>query len=198
MRAGAAMCVSGLHRHPCVDIIRGSPSLRAVIASDMIGLAALVVGDPSAVPPSQLVGCSSPSRPAGGRVWYLRTCTSPLSNTPLARTASMTLGLVLGLAALVATSGRQKFCLKMPRHGCCLSELRLCPLLSQQLTFTISSPIAGASRLAVFGSIELPTMFLAGVFVCGQTLTFAQLTACTLIITAIVTTRNRATRNATT
>ena len=67
-----------------------------------------------------------------------------------------------------------------------------------QLIYTVSSPIIGALRTAVIGSVELPTMFLVSIFAFGETLTFSQLIACVLVIIAIVVTRSRVTRNVTT
>ncbi|MEC9312002.1 MAG: hypothetical protein VYA97_09585, partial [Pseudomonadota bacterium] len=52
--------------------------------------------------------------------------------------------------------------------------------------YSVCSPMIGAARTAVIGSIELPTMFAVGVIAFGERISLAQAIACALILAAIM------------
>jgi drug/metabolite transporter (DMT)-like permease len=175
------------------------PSRRALIASGLIILAAAIAGNPSVVPSDQLstllISLAAPLG-FGFGICVLVYRLSRIS--PLARIASVSLGSVLALAPLVMTSAPDEIFPKDADTWMLIFGISVVSALIPQLIYTISSPIIGASRTAVIGSVELPTMFAIGFFAFGETLTLAQLIACALVITAIVVTRSRVTRNVTT
>jgi drug/metabolite transporter (DMT)-like permease len=79
-----------------------------------------------------------------------------------------------------------------------LAGLAIGSALIPQLIYTVCSPVIGASRTAVFGSIELPTMIVVSIVAFGEPLTTPQAVACLIIVSAIVLTQSRATRNVST
>ncbi len=176
-----------------------TPSRRALIASSLIVLAAVIAGNPSSVPPNQLATLAISLAAPLGFGFGICVLVHRLSRIPpLARIASVSLGSVLALVPLVVTSTSAEI---LPRDfdtWMLILGIAVVSALVPQLIYTVSSPIIGASRTAVIGSVELPTMFLVSMFAFGETLTFSQLMACALIVIAIVVTRSRVTRNVTT
>jgi drug/metabolite transporter (DMT)-like permease len=175
------------------------PSRKALLASGLIFLAAIIAGNPAAVPsqdlPTLILSLAAPL----GFGFGICVLVHRLSRIPpLARIASVSLGSVLALSPLVATSTAAEILPADADTWIMLLGIAVVSAFVPQLIYTVSSPIIGASRTAVIGSVELPTMFLVGMFAFGETLTIAQLSACALVITAIVLTRSRATRNVTT
>lgn len=175
------------------------PSRKALLASGLIFLAAIIAGNPAAVPsqdlPTLIFSLAAPL----GFGFGICVLVHRLSRIPpLARIASVSLGSVLALSPLVATSTAAEILPADADTWLMILGIAVVSAFVPQLIYTVSSPIIGASRTAVIGSVELPTMFLVGMFAFGETLTIAQLSACALVITAIVLTRSRATRNVTT
>ena len=175
------------------------PSRRALLASGLIFLAAVIAGNPAAVPSQDLPTLVFSLAAPLGFGFGICVLVHRLSRIPpLARIASVSLGSVLALSPLVATSTAAEILPADASTWIMILGIAVVSALVPQLIYTVSSPIIGASRTAVIGSVELPTMFLVGMFAFGETLTIAQLSACALVITAIVLTRSRATRNVTT
>jgi drug/metabolite transporter (DMT)-like permease len=176
-----------------------TPSRRALIASGLIVLAAVIAGNPSAVPSNQLVTLAISLAAPLGFGFGISVLVHRLSRIPpLARIASVSLGSVLALAPLVATSTSAEILPQDFDTWMLILGIAVVSALVPQLIYTVSSPIIGASRTAVIGSVELPTMFLVSMFAFGETLVFSQLIACVLVVIAIVVTRSRVTRNVTT
>lgn len=176
-----------------------SPSRKALIAASLIILAAIIAGNPSAIPSNQLTTLLiSLAAPLGFGLGICVLVHRLSRIPPLARIATISLGSVFALAPLVATSTPAEIFPENTATWISILGIAVVSALVPQLIYTVSSPIIGASRTAVLGSVELPTMFLIGVFAFGESLTFAQLIACALIVIAIVLTRSRATRNVTT
>lgn len=176
-----------------------TPSPRALIASSLIILAAIIAGNPSSVPPNQLATLAISLAAPLGFGFGICVLVHRLSRIPsLARIASVSLGSVLALVPLVVTSTSAEILPQDFDTWMLILGIAVVSALVPQLIYTVSSPIIGASRTAVIGSVELPTMFLVSMFAFGETLTFSQLMACALIVIAIVVTRSRVTRNVTT
>lgn len=176
-----------------------TPSRRALIASSLIILAAVIAGNPSAVPSNQLATLAISLAAPLGFGFGICVLVHRLSRIPpLARIASVSLGSVLALAPLVATSTSAEILPKDFDTWMLILGIAVLSALVPQLIYTVSSPIIGASRTAVIGSVELPTMFLVSIFAFGENLTFSQFIACALVVIAIIVTRSRVTRNVTT
>ncbi|MEL7280682.1 MAG: DMT family transporter [Pseudomonadota bacterium] len=175
------------------------PTRRALLASSLIFLAAVIAGAPGAVKADQIPALvMSLGAPLG---FGLAICVlvHRLSRIePLARIGAVSLGAVLGLAPLMVTSDPADV---IPRDGdvwFMIAGIALLTALVPQLIYTVCSPIIGTSRSAVFGAVELPTMFAVAVIAFGEPLTWPQVIGCALILSAILLVQSRTTRNVTT
>ncbi|WP_170553465.1 DMT family transporter [Ruegeria atlantica] len=175
------------------------PTRRSFVAAGLIVAAAIFAGSPASVPPDQipilLVSLAAPF----GFGFGICVLVHRLSRiAPLARMASVSLGSVIGLAPLIVSSEVGEI---LPEGGddwVLVVGLGLVTALIPQLIYTICSPIIGAARTAVVGSIELPTMFAVGVLAFGEVITGTQALACALVLGAIALTQSRSTRTVTT
>ncbi|WP_158963493.1 DMT family transporter [Chachezhania sediminis] len=175
------------------------PTGRALIAAALVLLAAIVAGNPQAVPVDQIPALILALTAPLGFGFGICVLVFRLSRIPpLARIASATLGAVIALAPMIVTSDAAAVIPANLDVWLMVAGLALGSALVPQLVYTVCTPIVGASRAAVFGSIELPTMFAVSVFALGEPLTWPQIVACILIVSAIALTNARATRNVTT
>ncbi len=175
------------------------PTRRALIASGLILLAATIAGNPSAVPVNQLPALLFSLAAPLGFGFGICVLVHRLSRIPpLARIASVSLGSFLGLVPLMLMSDADQILPKNANDWFLIAGIAIVSALVPQLIYSVCSPIIGTSRTAVIGSVELPTMFAVSVFAFGEQLTLPQTIACVLIVSAIILTRSRATRNVTT
>ncbi len=175
------------------------PTRRALIASGLILLAATITGNPSAVPVNQLPALLFSLAAPLGFGFGICVLVHRLSRIPpLARIASVSLGSFLGLVPLMLMSDADQILPKNANDWFLIAGIAIVSALVPQLIYSVCSPIIGTSRTAVIGSVELPTMFAVSVFAFGEQLTLPQTIACVLIVSAIILTRSRATRNVTT
>ncbi|MEL6207758.1 MAG: DMT family transporter [Pseudomonadota bacterium] len=171
------------------------PSVRAVVAAGLIVAGAVLAGSPAAVPvemlPLLLVALGAPLG-FGFGISVLVHRLTPLP--PMARMAAVSLGAMIGLGPLMlATPGAEVF----PQDGrgwALVFGIALGTALIPQLIYTICAPRVGASRAAVLGSIELPTMIALGIVMFGERLTFAQAAGAALVLAAILLTGSRKVR----
>jgi drug/metabolite transporter (DMT)-like permease len=175
------------------------PTRRSLVAAGLIVIAAIIAGSPASVPPSQiptlLVSLAAPF----GFGFGICVLVHRLSRiAPLARIASVSLGSVIGLAPLILTSEVGEILPKGGNDWFLIVGIGLVTALVPQMIYTVCSPIIGATRTAVIGSIELPTMFAVGVLAFGEVITSAQAIACALVLGAIAMTQSRSTRTVST
>ncbi|AXI40807.1 DMT family transporter [Sulfitobacter sp. SK011] len=175
------------------------PTRRSIVAAGLIVVAAIIAGSPASVPPEQvptlLVSLAAPF----GFGFGICVLVHRLSRiAPLARIASVSLGSIIGLAPLILTSEVAEILPKGGSDWFLIVGIGLVTALIPQLIYTVCSPIIGATRTAVIGSIELPTMFAVGVLAFGEVITAAQAIACALVLGAIAITQSRSTRTVTT
>ncbi|WP_406645497.1 DMT family transporter [Aliisedimentitalea scapharcae] len=176
-----------------------APTRRALLASGLIVVAALIAGSPASVPiqqiPTLLMSLAAPL----GFGFGICVLVYRLSRiAPLARIASVSLGSVIGLLPLMATADASVLLPSGQADWILIAGIGLVTALVPQLIYTICSPLIGASQTAVIGSIELPTMFAVGFFAFGEAITTPQIVACVLVLGAIAITRSRTTRTVTT
>lgn len=175
------------------------PARRSLIAAGLIVIAAIIAGSPASVPtdqiPTLLISLAAPF----GFGFGICVLVHRLSRiAPLARIASVSLGSVIGLAPLILSSEIGDLLPESGNDWFLIVGIGLVTALIPQLIYTICSPIIGATRTAVIGSIELPTMFAVGVLAFGEMITGAQAVACALVLGAIALTQSRSTRTVTT
>ncbi|AXT27086.1 DMT family transporter [Ruegeria sp. AD91A] len=175
------------------------PTRRSLIAAGLIVVAAISAGSPASVPPDQipilLVSLAAPF----GFGFGICVLVHRLSRiAPLARMASVSLGSVIGLAPLILSSEVGEILPESGDDWFLVVGFGLVTALIPQLIYTICSPIIGAARTAVVGSIELPTMFAVGVLAFGEVITGVQALACALVLGAIALTQSRSIQTVTT
>ncbi len=175
------------------------PTRRSLVAAGAIVIAAILAGSPASVPleqvPKLIISLAAPF----GFGFAICVLVHRLSSiATLARIAAISLGGVIGLAPLILSSEISEILPKGRNDWFLIVGIGLVTALIPQLIYTICSPVIGATRTAVVGSIELPTMFAVGVFAFGEVITGAQALACALVLGAIALTQSRATRTVTT
>lgn len=176
-----------------------TPTRRALIASGLIVLAAIIAGSPASVPfeyiPLLALSLAAPL----GFGFGICVLVHKLSRiAPLARIASVSVGSVLGLAPLVVSSEVAELLPSDRSDWLLIVGIGLVTALVPQLIYTVCSPVIGASQTAVVGSVELPTMFAVGLIAFGEAITTPQAVACVLVLGAIAITRSRKTRTVST
>lgn len=177
-------------------LFRDAATRQTLIASAMILLAAAIAGNPQVVPASQLPALIYSLAAPLGFGFAICVLVHRLARIPpLARVASIGLGAMVSLFPLMIASEAQDVVPQTASVWLLVAGLALGSALIPQLIYTICSPVIGASRTAIIGSAELPTMFAVGIFVFGEKLTVSQSIACALILAAIVLTQSKATRN---
>lgn len=168
-------------------LFRDRPTLRATWAAGLIVVAATIASGASTIPaaalPALMISLAAPLGFGFGiTVLVYRLTVLP----PLARIAAVFLGSVLGLLPLVVTTD---LAVMVPHSGegwLLLLGISLGTALVPQLVYSVCSPMIGAARTAVIGSIELPTMFAVGALAFGERISLAQAVACGLILAAIM------------
>jgi drug/metabolite transporter (DMT)-like permease len=176
-----------------------APTRRALLASCLIVLAAIIAGSPASVPiehiPMLLMSLAAPF----GFGFGICVLVHRLSRiAPLARIASVSLGAILGLAPLILSSEIAELLPRERSDWLLIVGIGLVTALVPQLIYTVCSPVIGASQTAVVGSVELPTMFAVGLLALGEAITATQAIACALVLGAIAITRSRKTRTVST
>ena len=177
-------------------LFRDSPSRRAVTASMLIVLAATLASSPAAVSLEQLptlaISLAAPFS-FGFAICVLVHRLSDLP--PLARIASVSLGSMAGLIPLIASSAAPEVLPKGATDWLLIVGIGLVTAFIPQLVYTVCAPIIGTVRTALLGAIELPTMFFVGLFLFGERISIAQSLACVIVVSAIVFSGSKVTKN---
>ena len=104
---------------------------------------------------------------------------------PLSRVASLALGAVIALLPLVLSSSAMDL-LPGPASGWwTIAGIGVVTALVPQLLYVGNAPLIGATKSAMLGGLELPTMILIGWLAFGETLGTEQVAAATLVLLAI-------------
>lgn len=175
---------------------RDTPSKHAMSGALMVVVAALLASSPAAVDPrhwpAMLLSLSAPIS-FGFGINVLVHRLTPLK--AISRVASFSVGAVLSLIPLMLTSAPGSVTPHTTDGWWLIAGLALGTALLPQLVYTQFAPMIGAARSAVAGSVELPTMFVVGALLLGESIGPWQWLACLLITLAILITPARATRN---
>ena len=175
---------------------RDYPSGRAIAASGLVVIAAILAGSPAAIESSQLpailISLSAPISFGFGINILIHKLT-PLK--PLTRVATFTMGSSLGLLPLLILAEPGTVLPRDPADWKLIAGLALGTALIPQIIYSTFAPKIGAARSAMAGSIELPTMFMISWFLLGEIVGPVQWFACLLVTIAIVMTPARSTRN---
>lgn len=174
------------------------PTGRAVLAAAMIVAAALLASGSFAMSPGTLpLVLWALAAPLGFGFGICVLVHRLTELSPFARMASAALGSVIGLAPLMLLSAPEEILPASGEAWGLIAGIALATALVPQLIYVMCAPLVGASRTAVIGSIELPTMFAVGLLAFGEAITWPQAGAYALVLMAIGLTGSRATRNVT-
>jgi drug/metabolite transporter (DMT)-like permease len=172
------------------------PRCRAVLASLMIIAAAILASSPAAVPAEHLPALLlSLAAPLGFGFGINVLVHKLVALRPLARISCVSLGSVLGLLPLLAATPVEAVFPATVDGWWLVAGIALGSALVPQLLYTVCAPVIGTARTSIAGSVELPTMFLAGWFAFAEPVGIAQWIACAIVISAIVLTPGRAVRS---
>lgn len=172
------------------------PSRRAVLAAMMIVIAAIIASAPAAVAPELIPALIVSLAAPIGFGFGINVLVHKLVHLPpLTRLASVSLGTLMGLAPLMALSDPATLLPSDAAGWLMVAGISIGSAMLPQLLYTVCAPMIGTARTAMAGSIELPTMFVVGWLAFGESVGPAQWIACALIVTAIVLTPSKVTRN---
>jgi drug/metabolite transporter (DMT)-like permease len=175
---------------------RDTPSKRAASAALMVVAAAVLASSPAVVEtrhlPAMLISLAAPISFGFGINVLIHKLT-PLR--PIMRVGSFSLGASLSLLPLMLLAAPGTVMPQSIDGWWLVGGLALGTALLPQLIYTNFAPVIGAARAAMAGSIELPTMFLVGWLMLGESIGVPQWIACLLVTLAILVTPARATRN---
>ncbi len=172
------------------------PTGRAILASTMIVAAAVLAGGQLALSQAELLTALWALGAPLGFGFAICVLVHRLTGlSPFARIASAAVGSVLGLSPLMLRSAPAEIFPADSAAWVLIAGIALGTALVPQLIYVMCAPMVGASRSAVIGSIELPTMFAVGLLAFGEAITWAQAGACALVLLAIGLTGSRKTRN---
>lgn len=163
------------------------PTLQAWVAAGLVLLAAVISASTGPITtsniPDVLVALTAPL----GFSYGIAVLTMKLERLGvIARMASIQLGTLLGLAPLMVLSGGLATLLPVSATGWWLVlGVAVMAAFVPQLVYTIWAPRIGATRTAIAGSVELPTMFVVGWVAFSEPLGIGQWIAGALILTAI-------------
>jgi drug/metabolite transporter (DMT)-like permease len=113
---------------------------------------------------------------------------------PLERVAGASLGAVIGLLPVLVNLPVEAV---IPAGGgdwLLVLGIGIGTSLLPMTVYAFAAPIAGAARTAAAGACELPTVFLIGWLLLGESLSWLHLVALTLIVVAIVVSPSRPAR----
>tara|TARA_R110002020_G_scaffold16307_9_gene57625 strand:+ start:6770 stop:7708 length:939 start_codon:yes stop_codon:yes gene_type:complete len=172
------------------------PRRRAILASLMIVAAAVLATSPDAITAQQVPALMLSLAAPMGFAFGINVLVHKLSVLrPVVRIASASLGSVLGLLPLMATTPVAALFPVTVSGWWLVAGIAFGSALIPQLLYTVAAPIVGTARAAIAGSFELPTMFLVGWFAFAEPVGTAQWIACAIVISAIVLTPGRPVRS---
>ena len=166
---------------------RDPPGIRTVFAGCMILAGALIAtGGTGETLPGVRTLAFALMAPASFGLAINILARKLIAIPPLSRIPCVCFGALLGLLPLIATLPVAALVPSEASGWLLLLGLSIFTALMPQLIYVIYSPRIGASASAMAGSSELPTMFIVGWLLLGETLTPAHVLAGALVVTAIL------------
>ncbi|MCY0148072.1 DMT family transporter [Hoeflea sp. G2-23] len=173
-----------------------SPGRRAILAALMIVAAAALATSPDAITPDQVPALILSLAAPLGFGFGINVLVHKLAVLkPVVRIACVSLGSVLGLLPLMATTPVAALFPVTVSGWWLVAGIAFGSALVPQLLYTVAAPVIGTARTAIAGSFELPTMFLVGWFAFAEPVGTAQWAACAIVILAIALTPRKSIRS---
>ncbi len=172
------------------------PKRRAVLASLMIVVAALLATSPDVISADQMPALMLSLAAPLGFAFGINVLVHKLAVlTPVLRIACASLGSVFGLLPLMAATPVAGLFPVTASGWWLVAGIAFGSALVPQLLYTVAAPVIGTARTAIAGSFELPTMFLVGWFAFAEPVGPAQWLACAIVISAIALTPGKSIRS---
>ena len=166
---------------------RDPPGIRTLFAASMILTGAIVAtGGTDETLPGARAFAFALMAPASFGLAINILARKLVAIPPLSRIPCVCLGALIALLPLIVSMPVAQVFPGETSGWLLLLGLSVFTALVPQLIYVIYSPRIGASASAMAGSTELPTMFLIGWLVLGETLSLAHIAAGALVITAIL------------
>ena len=168
-------------------LIRNVPNKRSIAGGMLILIASIIAFTPEGMSDAEtralLIAFLAPL--AFGL--SISVLTDKLHNlSPLQRLAGFTTGASLGLLPLIVNLNFDQVVPTEPGLWKYILGLALLTALVPQYLYSTLAPMIGPARSAMAGSVELPTMFIIGFMVFGESISFVQIISGLLVMTAIV------------
>ncbi len=168
-------------------LIRNIPNLQSLAGGLLILIAAIIAFTPEGMSDAEhqalLVAFLAPI--AFGL--SISVLTDKLHNlSPLQRLTGFTTGASLGLLPLILNLEYAQVVPDDPALWKYIIGLALLTALVPQYLYSTLAPMVGPARSAMAGSVELPTMFIIGFMVFGESIGLVQVLSGLLVMTAIV------------
>lgn len=168
-------------------LIRNVPSKQSLYAGILILLASIIAFTPEGLSETAqqalLIAFIAPM--AFGM--SISVLTDKLHNlSPLQRLAGFTTGASLGLLPLILNLEVDQVIPQNPVLWKYILGLAFLTALVPQYLYSTLAPMIGPAKSAMAGSFELPTMFIIGFMVFGESIGFVQILSGLLVMTAIV------------
>lgn len=172
------------------------PKRRAVLASLMIVVAALLATSPDVISADQMPALMLSLAAPLGFAFGINVLVHKLAVlTPVLRIACASLGSVFGLLPLMAATPVAGLFPVTASGWWLVAGIAFGSALVPQLLYTVAAPVIGTARTAIAGSFELPTMFLVGWIAFAEPVGPAQWLACAIVISAIALTPGKSIRS---
>jgi drug/metabolite transporter (DMT)-like permease len=168
-------------------LVRNEPDKRSLGAGFLILLASIIAFTPEGLSDTAqralLIAFIAPM--AFGMA--ISVLTDKLHNLkPLQRLAGFTTGASLGLLPLILNLEVDQVIPQDTALWKYIIGLAFLTALLPQYIYGTMAPLVGPGRTAMAGSVELPTMFIIGFLVFGESISFLQILSGLLVMTAIV------------
>lgn len=163
------------------------PGRRAFLAVILVCAAAILASSPTLVGAGDLPAILLAFlAPLGFGVGINILARKLIGVPPLSRIACKSLGSVVGLLPLILVLPAQEVLPQSSPGWGLIAGIALVTALLPQLLFNIYVPVIGATKTAMASSMELPTMFMVGWIAFGERLTFIQMLAGLMVVSAIL------------
>ena len=168
-------------------LIRNLPSKQSIFAGLLILIASVIAFTPEALSEDAIRALSIAFVAPLAFGLSIAVLTDKLHNlSPLQRLAGFTTGASLGLLPIVLNLEFDQVVPRDPALWKYIIALAFFTALIPQYLYSTLAPIIGPARSAMAGSFELPTMFLIGFMVFGESIGLIQVLSGVLVMTAIL------------
>ncbi|MES0807932.1 DMT family transporter [Roseibium sp. SCPC15] len=168
-------------------LLKQSPSLRSFAAAGLVLGAAALLLDPSLLSP-EVMSSLLWAIPAPVAFGFLVVVLSGLSGqlNSLERTACGLVGALVGLTPVALQEGQGTLLPASSSQWGLIIVMGLMTALVPQVLFSFACQKVGPVRASAAGSFELPTMFLVGFFVFGESVGVREALSAALVLSAIL------------